>query len=439
MAVPPDNKFARRRLLQILGAGAAVALAACQVPGRSAPAAVPGPTPPPPPPPPTLRPTEKPTAAPTPPEPPPPPPAIEVSEPRPVVRELELALSWPARPLAALADELARTRWRASITTTATTTIDPHGGALAGADLISPGDPAALAAAGSLAALPPDTVGAGRPGWHGAALATGNVADQGITALPLAMSARLFTYRSDLLEPPTDLTTWRRAVAGLARHDERFVRFAGIDLTPAAHDPRWLLFAGPECGPRDCYSRRGTEFFRSLFADPGIAFRRDHPRTHWPPRALAAGAAASGLDHWPRTRRLVRGTPLQGRLTTAAAPQGISALEGGGKLWLAVPAESGGAGLDALADLDLGSLSAAVAAAADILPADVSALADLADQDAALDPLLDPGLRLYDWRTTLGPGLGALAGLTHRALALGPQPVGELLARFELAVTKSRR
>ena len=431
-AVPPEIKLARRRLLQILGAGAAVALAACESPGGPAPAATPG-TPAPTPPPPTVQPTPPPTPAPT------PPPPIEVSEPRPVVLDLELALSWPARPLGALAEGLDRTRWRASITPTAATSIDRLHGAASAADLVSPSDPAALAAAGALAVLPPGTVRAGRSSWHPAALATGNDSAHGVAALPLGMSARLFTYRSDLLQAPADLSAWRSAAAELARHDARFVRFAGVDLTPAVHDPRWLLFAGPECGSDGCYLRRGSEFFRSLFVDPGIAFRRDHPRADWPPSALAAGAAASGLDDWRRLRQMVRGTPLQGRLATAVAPQGLSALEGGGKLWLAVPAGSSGAGLDALADLDLHALSAAVAEAGGLLPTDVSALADLAAQDVNLSPLLDPQLRLYDWRTILGPVLGALAGVVHRALALGTQPVEELLGGFERAVAQSRR
>ena len=350
-----------------------------------------------------------------------------------------MALPWPARPLGALADHLARTRWRASITPTAAADVDRIQGTAAKADLISPSNPAALAAAGALAVLPTGTVRAGRSSWHPAALATGNASDHPTAALPLGMTAKLFTYRSDLLKPPEDIAAWRLVAADLARHDERFVRFAGIDLTPAVHDPRWLLFAGPECGPDECYSRRGSEFFRSLFSDPGIAFRRDHPRTGWAPSWLAAGAAASGLDDWQRIRRLVRGSPLQGRLATAAAPLGLGALEGGGRLWLAVPAESGGAGLEALADLDLRALGAAVAAAGDLLPTDVSTLADQADQDSNLRPLLDPRLRLYDWRTTLSPALGALAGVTHRALALGPQPVEELLGGFEQAVAQSLR
>lgn len=434
-AVATEIKLARRRLLQMLGASAAVALAACDGPGRSAPAAAtepPSPTPSPP----ILRPAPAPPATPGP---PPTPLAIEVSEPRPVVLELELALSWPARPLGALAESLDGTRWQASITPTAATAIDQLHGAAAAADLVSPTYPAALAATGALAVLPPGTVRSGRSSWHRAALATGNAPDQSTAALPLAMSAKLFTYRHDLLPPPADLPAWRSAAADLARHDERFVRFAGIDLTPAVHDPRWLLFAGPDCGPDGCYSRRGSGFFRSLFADPGIAFRRDHPRTEWPLSALAAGAAASGLEDWRRVRRLIRGTPLQGRLATAPPPHGLGALEGGGKLWLAVPAGSGGAGLEALADLDLHAISAAVAEAGNLLPTDVSALADLAGEDANLGLLLDPQLRLYDWRMALGPVLGALAGVTHRALALGIQPVEELLGRFERTVAQSPR
>ena len=434
-AVPTEIKLARRRLLQMLGAGAAVTLAACEGPGRSAPAAAPEP-PSPTPSPPILRPTPAPPAPPVPAQTPPP---IEESEPRPVVLELELALSWPARALGALAESLDRTRWRVSITPTAAAAIDRLHGAAAAADLVSPTNPAALAAKGALAVLPPGTVRAGRSSWHRAALATGNASDQSATALPLGMWAKLFTYRNDLLQPPADLPAWRSAAAELARHDERFVRFAGIDFTPAVHDPRWLLFAGPECGPDGCYSRRGSGFFRSLFTDPGIAFRRDHPRTDWPPSALAAGAAASGLEDWRRARRLVRGTRLQGRLATAPPPQGLSALEGGGELWLAVPAGSGGAGLEALADLDLHAIGAAVAEAGNLLPTDVSALADLAGDDANLSPLLDPQLRLYDWRMTLGPVLGALAGVTHRALALGTQPVEELLGRFERMVAQSPR
>lgn len=425
----------------MLGAGAAVVLAACDGPGRSAPPAATEP-PPPTPSPPTLRPTPGLPATPDPPAAPAPPqtpPAIEVSEPRPVVLELKLALSWPARPLGALAESLDRTRWRASITPTAATAIDQLQGSAAAADLVSPTNPAALAAKGALAVLPPGAVRSGRSGWHRGALATGNAADQSAAALPLGMSAKLFTYRRDLLPPPADLPAWRSAAAELARHDERFVRFAGIDLTPAVHDPRWLLFAGPDCGPDGCYSRRGSGFFRSLFADPGIAFRRDHPRVEWPPSLLAAGAAASGLEDWRRVRRLIRGTPMQGRLATAPPPQGLSALEGGGKLWLAVPAGSGGAGLEALADLDLHAISAAVAEAGNLLPTDVAALAELAGEDVNLSPLLDPQLRLYDWRMTLGPVLGALAGVTHRALALGIQPVEELLGRFERAVAQSPR
>ena len=425
-AVPPEIRFARRRLLQVLGAGAAVALAACDGPGRSAPAVVPGPQSPG-----ALQATPIPPATPA--------PAIEVSEPRPVVLELQLALAWPARPLGALAESLYRTRWRASITPVTATATDRLHGATATADLISPTNPAALAARGGLAVLPRGTVRAGRSSWHRGALATGNVSDQEAAALPLGMWAKLFTYRTDLLQPPADLPAWRAAATDLARHDERFVQFAGIDLTPAVHDPRWLLFAGPECGPEGCYSRRGSAFFRSLFADPGIAFRRDHPRTDRPPSGLAGGAAASGLEDWSRVRRLVRGTPLHGRLATASAPRDLSVLEGGGKLWLAVPAESGGAGLDALADLDLHAISTAVAEAGNLLPTDVSALADLAADDANLNPLLDPQLRLYDWRMSLGPALGALAGLTHRALALGTQPVEELLDRFERMVAQSPR
>ena len=431
--MPPGIRFGRRRLLQILGTGAAAVLAACESPDRSVPASVTG-TPSPVPPSAAATPESAPTAAPT-----PPPATIVPENPRPAVAELELALSWPARPLGALAEQLGRTRWRVSITPTATTTIDRLAGAAATADLISPSDPVALAAAGSLAELPAGMVRAGPSTWHPGALSTGNRSDQGITALPLGMEARLFTYRRDLLDPPEGLAGWRQAAAELARHDERFVRFAGVDLTPAVHDPRWLLFAGPDCGPEDCYSRPGVEFFRSLFADPGIAFRRDHPRSDWPPSALAAGAAASGFDDWWRISRLVRGTPLQHRLATAAAPSGLGTLEGGGRFWLAVPRVSGSAGLDALADLDLHALSAAVASAGNMLPTDVSVLADLAGEDANLRPLLDPQLRLYDWRAALGPVLGALAGITHRALALGPQPVDELLGRFEQAVAGNRR
>ena len=436
--MPPETRLARRRLLQVLGAGAAVALAACNGAARSAP--TPTPAPPPPSPSPTRQPTPSPTTTPVPtptPVPPPPTPTLEPVEPLPVVRELVFALSWPARPLGALAEHLARTRWRASIAPTPPAAIDRFQGAAAHADLVSPTDPAGLAAAGELAALPPGTVGVGSS-WHPAALASGNLAGEAAAALPLGFWARVFAYRSDLLRPPADLSAWRLAAAGLARHDARFVRFAGIDLTPAVHDPRWLLFAGPECGPDGCYSRPGAEFFRSLFDDPGIAFRRDHPRTDWPPSALAAGAAASALEDWQRVRRQVRGTRLQARLATAAAPSGLAALEGSGELWLAAPAGSGGAGLDALADLDLNALSAAVAAAGDLLPTDLAALADLAGQDANLDPLLDPQLRLYDRRKLLGPALGALAGLTHRALALGRQPVDELLGRFERAAAQTR-
>lgn len=362
-------------------------------------------------------------------------PVIEVSEPRPAVLELELALSWPAGPLGALVEVLEGTRWRASIIPTAPASIDQLGGNAATADLISPTAPAALAVRGRLAELPPE---AGGLGWHPAALATGNISDQHTTALPLGMWVKLFIYRSDLLEPPTNLFAWRAAAAALARHDERFVRFAGVDLVPAVDDPSWLLFAGPECGPDGCYSRSGSAFFRSLFADPGIAFRRDHPRTDRPPSALAGGTAASGLDDWRRIRQLVRGTPLQGRLATAAPPQGLGTLEGSGKLWLAVPAGSDGSGLEALSDLDLRALSAVAAEAGNLLPTDVSTLADLAGEDPNLIPLLDSKLRLFDWRLALGPVLGALAGVIHRALALGTQPVEETLARFEQAVAQSR-
>jgi hypothetical protein len=356
-----------------------------------------------------------------------------------VVRELKLALSWPARPLEALEESLGRSRWRASISPTAATMTDQLSGAAAGADLVSPGDPIALAAAGLLAELPPAAARQGSSNWHRAALATGNISDQNPTGLPLAMRARLFTYRSDLLGPPPDLDAWRSAAAELTRHDERFVRLAGIDLTPAVDDPRWLVFAGPWCDPGACSLRQGAEFFRSLFADPGIAFRRDHPRTEWPPLALAAGGAASGLGDWLHVKRLIRGTPLAGRLATATAPSGLDTLEGGGRLWLAVPAGSEGAGLEALTDLDLPALSTAVAAAADLLPTDAPALSELVAQDANLRPLVEPGLRLYDWRLALGPVLGALAGVTNRALALGPQPVAGLLDRFEQAVAQSRR
>ena len=427
-AVPPAERFSRRRLLGFLGAGAGAVLAACDSPGRRRPltvAATPSPPPPPTPPPPAT-----PTAAP-----PPAPVVIEPAEPQPIVREIELVLSWPPDAIAALAQNLGRTGWRASVTRAGPAAIDRLAGPAATADLVSPADPRALAAEGRLRALPP---AAGRAGWHPAALATGNLPDQSPAALPLALAARLFTYRSDLLRPPPDLPAWRLAAAAAARHGERYVRFAGIDLTPAAHDPRWLVFAGPECGPGECYSRRSAGFFRSLFADPGIAFRRDHPRTEWPPSALAAGAAASGLEDWARTRRLVRGTPLQGRLATAPAPFGLNALEGGGRLWLAAPAESEGAGPDALAEFDLPALGDAVAAALDLLPSSVRGLADRAAEDANLAPLLDLELRLYDWRPALGPDLGALAGVTHRALALGPRPVGEVLDRFERAVAQSR-
>ena len=108
-------------------------------------------------------------------------------------------------------------------------------------------------------------------------------------------------------------------------------------------------------------------------------------------------------------------------------------------MWLAVPQGRSGVGAEALADLDLHALSVGVAAAVPMLPSDASALADLVASDPNLGPLLDPRLRLYDWRLALGPRLGSLAGVMHRALALGRTPVAELLAHFEQALAGDYR
>ncbi len=418
---PLADRLARRRLLRILGAGAAGLLAACEIPGGAPPES-------------TAPPAAAPPAAPTPV--PSVPAGAETPSPQPIALRLELALSWPSQALAALAQNLGQSRWRASITPTSQAAIEQLTGATAEADLVSPADPARMAAAGRLRALPPGLVWAGRSSWHSEALASGNPSADEIVGLPLGLRARLFTYRQDLLGPPADLAEWRAATAALTRHDERFVRFAGIDLTPAMNDPRWLVFGDRECGRGGCYSADGAKFMRSLFVDPGVAFRRDHPRTEWPLSALAAGAAASGFSDWPRLQRQVTGSRLRSRLATANAPAGLTALEGGGRLWLAVPQGSRGAGLEALAELDLHALSTGVAAAAQMLPSDVSALADMAARDANLGPLLGPRLRLYDWRLGLGPRLGSLAGVTHRALALGRRPVEELLIQFKQALAQ---
>ena len=260
------TRVARRRLLQIAAAAGVTLLAACD------PAATD--SAPPPLPPATLT----------------PPLAAETAMPLPVAQPLELALSWPRRAQVALAEILERTSWRVSITPTSPAAIEQLTGAASGADLVSPADPASMAAAGRLQTLPRGTVMASGSSWHPEALASGNSGAE-IVALPLALRARLFTFRTDLMDRPADLAEWRSAAAALVRHDDRDVRFAGIDLTPAMHDPRWLLFGDRDCGRGGCYSPAGVEFLRSLFVDPGIAFRRDHPRAEWP------------LNRWPLARR----------------------------------------------------------------------------------------------------------------------------------------
>ena len=88
-----------------------------------------------------------------PPTPPPPatrapPLAAEPAMPLPVAQPLELALSWPRRAQVALTEILERTSWRVSITPTGPAAIEQLAGAASGADLVSPADPARMAAAG---------------------------------------------------------------------------------------------------------------------------------------------------------------------------------------------------------------------------------------------------------------------------------------------------
>ena len=418
-------QISRRRILAGLTTGLAGVLAGC-IEGPSAaarlPVATPAPT--------AARPRK---AAPT---------AVSTTTPtaRPavVVRRLKLALAWPdaviselllafARSGLAPADIVTRDRWA----------IGRLEGAAAGADLISPPNPQSMARGGHLQSLDPVLGEAAIAAWHRPGLATIN-RPGAFHVLPLALTARPLVIRTDLLSAPIDLTELHESAGALTRRDQRFVTFAGIDLSPATHDPQWLLFAGGTRQPATGFSRGGSEMFRSFFHDPGLAFRRDHAGGSQRLSAIAGGRAAMAFALWPTLRRQLTGSRLRWQLTVVPTPAGISALEGGGRYGLAAPAGAGPVGPDALTRLDGQLASAVVARAGAMAPANLAALRAARDTDRQLDFLLDPELALYDWRLWPDKSVSGQAGTLNRAIALGSEPVGQLLDRFESWILRSR-
>lgn len=356
---------------------------------------------------------------------------VPTERPAVVSRRLKLALAWPDAAITELllaftrsglapADIVTRDRWA----------IGRLEGAAAGAELISPPNPQGMARGGHLQSLDPVLGEAAKAAWHRPGLATIN-RPGAFHVLPLALTARPLVIRTDLLSAPTDLTELRESAGALTRRDQRFVTFAGIDLSPATHDPQWLLFAGGNRQPATGYSRGRTEVFRSFFHESGLAFRRDHAGDGQRLSAIAGGKAAMAFAHWPTLRRQLAGSRLSWQLAVVPTPTGISAIEGGGRYGLAVPAGADPVGLDALARLDGQLASAAVARASVMAPANLAALRAARATDRQLGFLLDPELALYDWRLWPDKSVSGLAGTLNRAVALGSEPVGQLLDRFE--------
>ena len=353
-------------------------------------------------------------AAPTPPSPP----------------ELRLALAWPDRAIAAFVGALPRgtSGVQPVLLTRDPTAIAQIAGPAADAHLVSALNPRLLA---NGARLQPFNEPELDRRFHAGALASVNSNGQKLI-MPLALQARPLVYRTDVLSAPSTLSQLRTTARQITRRNERFITFAGLDLAASVHDPQWLLFAGASCEPASGFSRSGVEEFRAFFREPASAFRRDHHGGDWRLPAIAIGRAAMAFADLFALKSNLAGSALFDQLSVAPLPGQLRALEGGGRLCVAIPASSGEMATAALERLNWARISRAVAKAAGMAPTAMEGLLGVAKSDRRMSYLTDLATPLFDWRLWPGKDAAAAAGLLNRALALGETPISDLLANFEI-------